>query len=163
MKLNSPSDRVHPRFSGAWYRRHQTSCLAKGVAFSIGAALNIAPFLLLFHARGVFSGSRVALGEVARRALGDTASASLVAGVFVGTYCGLNNAMEGASMATASASTAVAALCLSATRPRVMPQLALGGLVVGSVVWCVTPLFQLLAQEEEEEEKEEKEEEVLRD
>lgn len=136
-----------PRYDGSWYRRHHTSCLHKAAAFAVGAAVNLAPFLVLFHVRGTFTGRAVLWRHALRDAAVETLGAAGVTGVFMGLYCSLNNLVGSASYATASGSAAVAASCLGLGQPRIMPKLAVLGIGVAVVVWFTTPVLQLLAQE----------------
>lgn len=137
------------RFNRSWYEHHNSSCLQKAAAFTVGASLNAFPFVFLFHCRRWVSGGKVVLATALRRSLSDTASASLVAGVFVGSYCSLNNYLGSAYVTTAAASAGLAASCFGISQPRTLPWLAFGGVGLAVLVWTTTPILQVLAQEVE--------------
>lgn len=138
---------VHLRFNGAWYAHHNSSCLQKAAAFTVGAALNAFPFVFLFHGRAWMTGGKVVLAQVLRRSLGDTASASMVAGIFVGSYCAINNRLGAAYVTSAAASSGLAASCFGISNPRSLPWLVFGGMALAVVVWTTTPVLQVIAQE----------------
>ncbi len=138
---------VPPRFNKAWYKHHGASCFDKGAAFGVGAALNLLPFAVLWHGRRWFSGNSVAVKEMLMRTAQDTGWTSLSAGVFVGTYCALNNAMGYASIGTASVSGAIAGSCFAVGKLQWLPYSVAGGAALAIVAWLTTPVLQSMAEE----------------
>jgi hypothetical protein len=142
-------DPVHLRFNKSWYEHHHTSCFRKAAAFTVGAALNAAPFVFLFHVRKFFSGHSVCVKSALVKTFFDTGSASMVAGMFVGSYCAINNFFGHAYVSTAAASAGLAASCFGLTSPKSLPYLIMGGVTLAVVVWTTTPILQLLAEEKD--------------
>ncbi len=141
------SDHVRLRFNAQWYKHHNTSCVEKAVAFGLGAALNMLPFVFAFHARRWFSGRPVVLREALRATAQDTAVTGLVMFTFLGTYCSLNNIFGYASVWTATASGALGCALLGMGRAGSVAQFALAGVVLTPIVWRYTSVLKVMAEE----------------
>jgi hypothetical protein len=140
-------DQVRLRFNGAWYRAHNTSCLQKALAFGVGTALNVLPFVFAFHVRAWVTGRRVVLRQALKATGMDTGVTGLVMFAFMGTYCSLNNVMGHASVITATASGVVGCALLGMGRERKIGQFALMGALLVPALWTFTSILKNMAED----------------
>ena len=140
---------VYPRYSRDWYEKHGSSCLQKGLSFAVATGLKVAPFIVAFNARRVFSGGTVVWSRVLWKSLLDTLSTGSAVGLFLGSYCAVNNVVGVASIGTASVCAGAAASVFSMQRPRQMPVFFLGGAVFAGALWMFSWQLQALAEEKQ--------------
>lgn len=138
---------VTPRYGSDWYERHHSSCFEKGVSFAVATGLKVAPFLVLLNGRRVFTGGKVVWREVLVKSAWDTLSTGAAVGLFLGSYCSINNLLGVATIGTASFSAGLAASMFSLRKPAQMPFFFLGGATFAGVLWTSSWQLQAMAEE----------------
>lgn len=138
---------VHPRYGADWYERNKTSCGEKGVSFGVATALKVFPMLVVFHGRRVFSGGSVRWTSALGKAAVDSLSTGGAVGLFLGSYCAVNNFFGVATIGTAAFSAGIAASVFSIQRPRQLPLFFLGGATFAGALWMFSWQLQAMAEE----------------
>ena len=139
---------VTPRYGNGWYEKNNTSCAEKGLSFAVATGLKVAPFLVLFNGRRIFTGGKVVWREVLVKSAWDTLSTGAAVGLFLGSYCSINNLLGVATIGTAAVSAGMAASMFSLRKPAQMPLFFLGGATFAGVLWSTSWQLQAMAEEQ---------------